>query len=229
VIPPVVPNLAGLPGEAAKLPGKLDDVLAKDEKVKLSTILARNGWGKPNSSLNRQARAIVKRESGGDPSAKNPSGATGLFQMMTPLHCGDYGIPAGGNCQKWLEDPDNNARAAKALYDEAGWRPWAASGGAPLPTNWDTVIVTGKDSVTGSVAAVASDVASPFTAVGSAAVDLIGTLLSADTWFRIGKGGLGFVLIVVGTGAFVYVVANTATGGAVKRAAKTAAKAKGMT
>jgi hypothetical protein len=202
----------------------IDNVLNPDQKAKLSTILARNGWGTPNSELNRRARAVVKRESGGDPKAKNPSGATGLFQMMTPLHCGSYGIPKPvSECVTWLEDPDNNAKAAKALHATAGWQPWAASGGPPAPTTWDPEIVTDRDTLSGGVGEVAGQVTSPFTGIASAAIDLIGSLMSADTWFRIGKTWLGAVFVITGTGALVFIIANQASGGKVARAAKTAA------
>jgi hypothetical protein len=48
-------------------------------------------------------------------------------------------------------------------------------------------------------------------------------ITSPDTWFRVGKGILGFALIIIGTGALVFVVANKATGGGVTKAATTAA------
>lgn len=200
------------------------DLLNPDEKAKLSAVLSRNGWGSPNGALNRMARTVVQRESNGDPNAENPSGATGLFQMMTPLHCGSYGIPrATGDCKEWLKDPDNNAKAAHALFRANGWEPWKSSGPIPPPpTNWDTTVTTDKDTIVGGAGEVAADVASPFVAVGKAATDLIGTLLSADTWFRIGKGWLGFVLLTTGTGALVFIVANKASGGTASKVAKAA-------
>lgn len=214
-----VTGVMGAPVDAA------DDLLNPDQSAKLSAILARNGWGPSNSDSNRRARAVVQRESNGDPKAKNPSGATGLFQMMTPLHCGHYGIPKPtSECVTWLEDPDNNAKAARALFRVAGWQPWVTSGpNPPPPTDWDPVITTDKDTLVGGVGEVAGAVASPFTSVAAAAVDLIGTLLSADTWFRIGKTGLGLGLVVIGTGSLVFIVANRASGGQVARAAKAAA------
>lgn len=214
--------------------GKADDLLARDESIPLSTILMRAGWGPKSSTLNRQARAIVQRESRGDPSAHNPSGATGLFQVMTPLHCGKMGTPrATPACVAYLENPTNNAKVARALYMAAGWSPWAASGGVPAPTDWDPIVSKKKDSAIGGTASdavnvvgdAAGAVISPFASVARAATEFIGTLLSADTWFRIGKGWLGFVLVTLGSGAFVYVIANQASGGAVAGAAKKAAVA----
>lgn len=217
--------------------GKVDDLLARDESVPLSTVLARGGWGGKTADLNRRARSVVQRESGGDPTQHNKkgSGAIGLFQVMTPLHCGKMGTPRGiPDCIAYLEDPYNNARVAHSLYLAAGWSPWKTSGPVPPPpTDWDPIVTKKKDSLVGgtvsdaagTVGDVAGAVVSPFTSIAKAGAALIGALLSADTWFRIGKGWLGFVFVVTGTGALVYVVANTASGGEVGKAAKTAAKA----
>lgn len=224
---------------ALNLVGKADDALNKDPAARLSTVLARNGWGAPKSDLNARARAVVKRESRGKSDAYNEvhcgqdckgpfsqGNAVGLFQICDKCHAGKLGSPRDkSGFREWASDPDNNARLARSIQRSAGWRPWSASGGIPAPDQaFDPVIVTDKDSLIGGTAEAVGKAASPFAAVGSAAVDLIGTLMSADTWFRIGKGGLGFVLIVTGTGALVYVVANQATGGAARRAIRAAAK-----
>jgi hypothetical protein len=62
------------------------------------------------------AAAIAEAESGGNPNARNPSGASGLWQIL--------GAPSGvsGN----MFDPAVNARMAVAKYDQAGNRftPW---------------------------------------------------------------------------------------------------------
>lgn len=213
--------------------GKADDLLARDESIPLSTVLQRGGWGTKGSQLNRKARHKVQQESNGDPGAVNPSGAIGLFQVMTPLHCGKMGTPqATPACVAYLKDPYNNARVAHSLYLAAGWSPWAASGGEPSETDWDPIVTKKKDSLVGgtvsdaagTVGDVVGSVTSPFTSVAKAGAALIGALLSPDTWFRIGKGTLGFVFVVTGTGALVYVVANAASGGASGRAVKGAAK-----
>lgn len=205
--------------------GKADDLLRRDDPVKLSQVLTNAGWGSPNSSRNRQARSVVIRESGGDENATNPSGATGLFQIMTPLHCGSYGIPKA-DCVQWLKDPENNAKAAYKLFLSNGWRPWVTSGPIPPPlTDKDPTVYRSKDSVTGKASELATGgIVNPFSAVASAVVDLVGILLSPDTWFRIGKTALGSVFIIVGIGALVFIVANQASGGAVKRTAVKTAK-----
>lgn len=229
-----LPGLIGLPTGQENVEAVLDK-LNPDQKAKLSAIGQRTGWGSPSSKSNGMMRAVVKRESAGDPKARNPkSGAVGLMQMMTGTggHCGQFGSPAAKGhaarlpdndpCVRWYQDPDNNLRAAKRYHAQAGWSPWAASGGVPEPTNWDPMIVTDKDTIIDGAGQVAGAVVSPFAAVAEAAVDLIGALLSKDTWFRIGKGWLGGVLIVTGTGALVLIIANRASNGGVTKAAKVA-------
>lgn len=66
--------------------------------------------------------AIIRAESGGNPRARNPSGASGLTQIMLPLHRGLVSRYGGD-----VFDPMTNLRVAKHLYDESGLAPWAAS------------------------------------------------------------------------------------------------------
>lgn len=68
--------------------------------------------------------AIIAAESGGNVRARNPSGASGLSQIMMPLHAGLV-QRYGGN----VFDPMTNLRVAKHLYDESGLAPWTASRG----------------------------------------------------------------------------------------------------
>jgi TP901 family phage tail tape measure protein len=67
---------------------------------------------------------IASAESGLDPTARNPSGASGLFQIMMPLHQALVDR-AGGN----VFDPVTNAKVAKMLYEEDGLAPWSPSRG----------------------------------------------------------------------------------------------------
>ncbi len=63
-----------------------------------------------------EALRVIACESGGDPNAHNPSGASGLFQVM-PFWQAKF----GGS----LFDPHNNVRIAKILFndgDRQGWR-----------------------------------------------------------------------------------------------------------
>lgn len=69
--------------------------------------------------------AIGLLESGGDPNAQNPSGATGIWQVEWPLHSD---LSPDGSRQA-LFDPNNNAKAAIAILN----------GGAGLCSGWGTV------------------------------------------------------------------------------------------
>lgn len=67
---------------------------------------------------------VAYRESRFDPKARNGSGASGLFQIMLPLH-NDLFYAVGAD-PSWWWDAATNARAARALYNGAGLRPWGS-------------------------------------------------------------------------------------------------------
>lgn len=72
------------------------------------------------------ALEVVRKESGCTDTAYNPSGASGLFQLLGHQDLLDQvcpGVPSAAF------DPTCNAKAARLLYDGSGWSPWAASGG----------------------------------------------------------------------------------------------------
>jgi len=70
------------------------------------------------------ALCVMAGESGGNPSAYNPSGATGLMQVMTPLWSDHYGVAASA-----LFDPVTNMEIAAAVWASQGWGAWSAAGG----------------------------------------------------------------------------------------------------
>jgi hypothetical protein len=73
-----------------------------------------------------KAAAIAMAESGGDPTAHNPSGATGLWQIM-PSNW-------GGRTMAEMENPLTNARVALSVYESQGWGAWTTyRTGAYLP------------------------------------------------------------------------------------------------
>lgn len=88
------------------------------------------------------AEKIVARESGFNAAAVNPSGATGLFQLMRSAHEGWIKAELGYDWSE-MKDPYKNSRAAKLLSSKAyaqtndGWQPWrlggrvAPNGGCP--------------------------------------------------------------------------------------------------
>lgn len=73
--------------------------------------------------------AIGEAESSGRTDVVNSIGAVGLFQINQPVHVRDH----PGWTVAWLQQPGNNAAAAKVLYDQDkaaggdGLGPWAAS------------------------------------------------------------------------------------------------------
>jgi soluble lytic murein transglycosylase-like protein len=67
------------------------------------------------------ATAIAYRESRCIPTARNASGASGLFQMMLPLHSQLF-INVCGSVD-WT-NPECNVRAAYALFKGSGRSPW---------------------------------------------------------------------------------------------------------
>jgi TP901 family phage tail tape measure protein len=72
---------------------------------------------------------IALAESGLDPNAHNASGASGLWQIMMPLHAG---IVKGN-----VFDPNVNTAAAKVLWNQSGSTPWNPSKYAgAIPEGW---------------------------------------------------------------------------------------------
>jgi hypothetical protein len=68
---------------------------------------------------NKIATAVALAESSGDTSARNPSGARGLWQIMPATAAmvkADYSR---------LDDPQYNARTAHAVWKAQGWKAWS--------------------------------------------------------------------------------------------------------
>lgn len=80
--------------------------------------LARHvGW--PEYTLG-QLTYIIMRESSGRARAYNPSGASGLLQLMPGWYTGQWGIPAGDPF-----DPEYNLRSGYIMWRQVSWTPWA--------------------------------------------------------------------------------------------------------
>lgn len=204
------------------------DILVPDKKVVLSSVLLASGWGKDAP----QAKLVVLAESGGDatiinptPCSQNGDHAVGLFQMCT-VHAGKLGIPPGqAAATKWLKNPYNNARAAHALFKAAGnsfdsdWSSSKSKWGKGVATNDDPVVSTDKQNLL-DPAPLPGGI-NPLDGIQA----FLSALMNPSTYLRAGKGLLGGVLVVVGTGALVFVVANKAGGSNVGRAARRVATA----
>lgn len=151
---------------------------------------------------------VAWAESGFNPNAthKNPNGSTdyGLMQINS-VHSD---ILATGN---WA-DPATNLRMAKAVKDQQGWTAWKGytSGrykqvkvrGNPFSAGSQDVSFTvpkqGQSfAVTGSTAdptTTGVNVGNPLAPI----TDAIGALTNPGLWTRIGIGGLGMVLVILG-------------------------------
>lgn len=70
--------------------------------------------------------AIVWRESNFIPWAHNREGASGLFQLLLPLHNAQF-LAVGCDPAQWA-DARCNTRAARHLHDIAGRSPWYLAG-----------------------------------------------------------------------------------------------------
>jgi Transglycosylase SLT domain len=66
---------------------------------------------------------IAWRESHWDPGARNSSGASGLFQILLPMH-NDLFWALGVNPDDAWGVPRYNALAARELYNSSGISPW---------------------------------------------------------------------------------------------------------
>lgn len=66
-----------------------------------------------------RALCLMNYESGGNPDAYNPSGASGLMQVM-PFWAASWGLPSSA-----LFDPDTNLQLAAYIRDSQGWTAWS--------------------------------------------------------------------------------------------------------
>jgi hypothetical protein len=219
IIPPIVPPWIG------PKPGSVDDSLAKDEKITAQELLRRGGF--PRSQL-RTGAAVMGAESGYNPDIDNGICCIGLMQINYKVHKGTKGIPADEEkAKEWLRDPLNNVKVAYAIWVEAGMR-WCDGNGNPWEAHCNgayrkflgqnPVITVKKNTGSGAIGDAVGDVADA--ALGPID-EIAGALLSPSTWFRIAKGGFGGAMLVLGTGALVFVIATRSN--TVKKAASVAA------
>jgi len=150
------------------------------------------------------AAAIAYAESRGDPLAKNPSGATGLWQIL--------GNPSGFNGN--LDTPSDNATAAVLKWEQAGnsFTPWTTfTSGAyksylseaqqvqqqQVAQNNPLTGVPGASTVEGAVNAV-GDTAGAIKDVGQGIVDFVQAITNLENWLRLGEVLVGIWLIFIG-------------------------------
>lgn len=215
LIPPLIPPILPPSKAGAKVGNKAGDDLARDETVRLSELLRRNGWGAADSRNNKIARGVIKCESTFDPDRINTDAtcapgerAVGLMQVCT-VHRGTKGIPRDHDkAITYLKDPDNNVKVGRAVLREQGWSAWTC---AKTPTNDDPEITVTK-TIQDTAADITDTLLSPLDAISG----FFGILTQADTWLRVGKVWLGGVLIIGGSIALIFaggkVAANSKPG-----------------
>lgn len=193
----------------------------------------------------QDGEGIIWVESGTNAKAVNhtatcgPNGerAVGLMQVCQ-VHCGKFGLSSDlKKCTAQLQNPFVNVKVAKQLFDACGgsfkcdW-PTYSGGAYQKFKGKDAMIVVPEggiggvlndvnDAVTGTASGVINGVKDAATAVPK----LIGALFDPSTYLRIGKGALGGVFIIAGTGALVFIVANKVTDGGATKAVEAAAVA----
>jgi hypothetical protein len=203
-----LPPLPGLPGLPNFGTGPVDDLLGKDQKVKLSDLLAKHDWGSPNSEMNRRARGVIQCESKGDTDAYNdaPCGkgenAVGLMQVCT-IHRGTRGIPKDKDkAVEYLKNADNNVRVGREIWKSQGWGAWACP---VVETDWNPEITVKKGTLTGTVSDKVDAVVDPLVKPFETVAEFFGLLAQSSTWLRVGKVLLGAALLGVGVLALVLV------------------------
>lgn len=194
-------------------PGLADDLTPTDPDkgatvtVKLSEIVGEcSSWNK------RVATAVALSESSGDPDAENYC-CTGLMQVHE-IHAGKGGSPKDkAEFRKWLKNPYNNIKIACMIYNDAGdWTPWEGytNGAYRKYLGHDhNVLINASDAKDGIEGAIndVTDAVTDVTGIG-ALLGILKGLTQAATWARIGKTALGGVLIVLGVGSLVFIVAT---------------------
>lgn len=209
--------------------GKANDLASTDKTIHMSQLVTI--WP---AAHRKEAIGEAGAESGFNPKAVNSAPcdakgnhAVGLWQVCTN-HAGILGSPKDvAGFTTWLQNPENNAKAAHAIWSAAGgtfardWPTWN-NGAWRKYANQDPTITVNKNTLTGDIANTASDVVNAVLTPIEVMAKLVGALFDPSTYLRLGKGALGGVLVIAGTGAIVFIVANRASGGKVAHAAAAA-------
>jgi hypothetical protein len=154
------------------------------------------GWVHDNA----EALCIVQHESNNKPGAisnNNPGGPDhrnlGLFQIWA----GNVAHPDR------LLDPVYNANVARRIWSSDGgsFKQWATAAACANKSGFTPP---------GDEATPDDPIANALGGIGASVAGGLAAVLNGIPWFRVGKGALGFVLIVIGTGTIVVVIANKA-------------------
>jgi hypothetical protein len=157
--------------------------------------------------------AIAMAESGGDSTAYNPSGATGLWQILGAVNASDQGS---------LTDPTTNAHEALlklqsqglgawVTYTSGAYKQYLQSGVNPssLPTGGSSASPAGSDNTTssGGLLSFPSDITG-FFGDAKTFVDAAMWLVKPSSWVRIGSLIFGVFIL----GAALYVLTQVGSG-----------------
>lgn len=160
----------------------------------------------------RIGTAVALAESGGQVDAKNTKNTNGTE---------DYGVfqinsVHGFDKDRLLSDANYNADAAYKVWKDAGgkWTPWSTfnSGVYLTKMGQDAELRMGNNG--NPLGAVGDAITAPFDAIGDtlsgldSIADTIGALKNPSTWMRLGKGALGGIVLIIGVGGIVFIVAN---------------------
>lgn len=228
-------SLLGPAGQAAAAagilptPGQVSDSAARDTKVHLTTLLQRAGWP---VDLAPTAAAVSMAESGGDQDVVNPSPcspqgdhAVGLMQVCT-VNAGIAGFSRDRDTfKRQMQNYANNAKAGYAIYQSQGWGAWSTytSGAYRSHMGQDPLLTTDRNTLLNDPLGAVSDTVNAAESAAKSVAKIVAALFDPSTYFRLGKGILGGILLILGTAAIVFMIANKVSGGKVATAAKDAA------
>lgn len=224
-------------GEALNLlsHGDLGKITGRDKHEPLSQLL--RGGGFADSEI-PTGIGVINAESGGVPNrhARNDGGpgfdSVGLGMINTKAHhewlVSVVGKADQASIYKWLENPVNNIKAMKHVFDGQGWSGWTMykNGKYKQYMKNDKSVLVDDRSVGEAITDVPGDVVSTATsgieAVGKGVISIaenLGILFQASTYFRLLKGSGGALFIIIGTTTLVYYFAKTASGTSPMKAA----------
>lgn len=155
-------------------------MILSDTQIAQYAIAA--GWSGNDARI---AVAVAIAESGGSTTAQNPSGASGLWQVMWSLHneSGDW------------SDPATNARAAYGVWKQQGWNAWTTyKRGTYLTYMGRAAIAVASAGTSASGASSNNNVPSDT----SGASNTLTTAELGGTWLRVGAFFLGAMLMIAG-------------------------------
>lgn len=157
--------------------------------------------------------AVVPGESGGSTTVVNSIGCVGVWQINQPVHVKDH----PGWTVAWLQDPANNATAAKTIFDSQGmaaWEVWTnGTAAASLPAARAAVASIGGASAAGttpgtptatqadllgSVVGGAQDVGGFLSGLTHTVIALAQWMGDATNWLRVGQVVVGGGLVLIG-------------------------------